>query len=505
MSEQSFPPSPGRDIPEHSLVPVVRSGYFHHRSVRPGELPSVMKKHIFTGTLGSAWGTVITGIIYVYFGNAIGMTQFQWGVLGGLTAWVVVVQPLGAMLGVRAGSRKLVWFWTALTDRVLRLAGVVLAFLLWRAGHPGAYLIFMLGISVATLIGNLSPGPWFGWLATIIPREVQGTFWGRRDSWISLVVIAVILPSGLLMDLVPPGGKLEIAAVILAAASVLGFVDIIVHGTIPEPPLAGKPPGGSFSGMLVPLRDKGFRPWLLFTGIWNLSMGLGGALCALYFMENLQFKNDLLGGMFAVSVTGLAGILLAARTVGRLIDRIGIKRVLFLGYFFWCLIPAIWLFATPRTAILWVGLAGLIGGIFPAAATNAGVKLVTRFPSPEESSMYMAVSTMVGSVAGGLASLIAGGFLKLMGERSFTVLGLVVSAFPLLFMVSFILRLITTFTLIPRVRVSGGPREEERPFLLPMFFEGVPGINRIMRTQRNRRKARRPGAAPWQGIERRRR
>jgi len=413
----------------------------------------------------------------VYFGNAIGMTQFQWGVLGGLSAWVVVVQPLGAMLGERAGSRKLVWFWTALTDRVLRLVGVVIAFLLWRAGHPGAYLFFMLGICVATLIGNFSPGPWFGWLATIIPREVQGTFWGRRDSWISLVVIAVILPSGLLMDLVPPGGKLDIAAVILAAASVLGLVDIFIHGTIPEPPLAGKSSGGSFSGMLVPLRDRGFRPWLLFTASWNLSMGLGGALCVLYFMENLQFKNDLLGGMFAVSVTGLIGTFLAARTVGRMVDRIGIKRVLFIGYFFWCLIPATWLFATPHTAILWVGLAGLIGGVFPAAATNAGVKLVTRFPSPEESGMYMAVSTMVGSIAGGLASLIAGGFLKLMGERSFTVLGLVVSAFPLLFVASFILRLITTFALIPRIRVTGAAREEERKFLLPLFFKGLPGIN----------------------------
>lgn len=502
MSPQSFPPSTRRGIPRHSLAPIGRVRYFLRRPVQPGELPSLMKKHIFTGTLGSAWGTVITGIIYVYFGNAIGMTQFQWGVLGGLSAWVVVVQPLGAMLGERAGSRKLVWFWTALTDRVLRLVGVVIAFLLWRAGHPGAYLFFMLGICVATLIGNLSPGPWFGWLATIIPREVQGTFWGRRDSWISLVVITVILPSGLLMDLIPPGGKLDIAAVILAAASVLGLVDIFIHGTIPEPPLAGKSSGGSFSGMLVPLRDRGFRPWLLFTASWNLSMSLGGALCVLYFMENLQFKNNLLGGMFAVSVTGLVGTFLAARTVGRMVDRIGIKRVLFIGYFFWCLIPAIWLFATPRTAILWVGLAGLIGGVFPAAATNAGVKLVTRFPSPEESGMYMAVSTMVGSIAGGLASLIAGGFLKLMGERSFTVLGLVVSAFPLLFVASFILRLITTFALIPRIRVTGAVREEERQFLLPLFFEGLPGINQIMRTQRNRRKRR--AGAPWQGIERRR-
>jgi MFS family permease len=258
MSHQNFPRDSVRSGIPRDLVPAGRMKYFLHRHVQPGELPSLMKKHIFTGTLGSAWGAVITGIIYVFFGNAIGMTQFQWGILGGLSAWVVVVQPLGAMLGERAGSRKLVWFWTALTDRVLRLVGVAVAFFLWRAGHPGAYLFFMLGICVATLIGNLSPGPWFGWLATIIPREVQGTFWGRRDSWISLVVMAVILPSGLLMDLVPPGGKLEIAAIILAAASVLGLVDIIIHGTIPEPPLAVK---SSAPGFFLP--RAGTSAWAL--------------------------------------------------------------------------------------------------------------------------------------------------------------------------------------------------------------------------------------------------
>src|SRR5208282_4434349 len=115
------------------------AGYFAQRPVRPGELPAIMRKHIATGAMGSAWGTIITGIIYVYFGNAIGLSRLQWGVLGGICLWVVMMQPLGTVLAGRAGSRRLVWFWTALADRVLRMVGIIGAFLMWRAGSTSGY------------------------------------------------------------------------------------------------------------------------------------------------------------------------------------------------------------------------------------------------------------------------------------------------------------------------------------------------------------------------------
>jgi MFS family permease len=466
-----------------------RAGYFARRPVRPGELPRLMKKHIFTGTMGASWGNLISGIILVYFGNAIGMTQLEWGILGGISAWVVIVQPLGAILGERARSRKFVFFWTSIMDRILRMLGITGAFFMWRAGNTSGYLLFMTAICVGTLVGNLAQGPWFAWLATIIPREVQGTFWGRRDSWISLVVILVTLPSGFLMDAIPQGGKVETAFVILLAASVLGFLDLIIHSTIPEPPRVGKQTRASFEGILTPFRDKRFRPWLVFVAFWNFGQNLGGALCVLYFMENLGFKNNLLGGMIAINGVGLFGTLFAARRVGRMVDRYGIKRMLMLGFFFWSLLPAIWLFATPATALVWVGLASLIGGAFPAAANNAAIKLVTRFPKPEESAMYMACSTTIASIAAGLGSIGAGAFLNLLSGWSVTILGLVLSGFPLLFIISAISRMTVTFTLLPKVRLSGAMQEEDRPFLLPMFFESVPGISRLMRQQRQARLA----------------
>ncbi len=475
-----------------------RPPYFAQRPVRPGELPAIMKTHIATGTMGSAWGNILTGIIYVYFGNAIGLTRLQWGILGGISSWVVVVQPIGTMIAQRIGSRRLVWFWSAMADRTLRMAGIVIAYLLWASGRTEGSLLFVVGICAGTLIGNLSPGPWYGWLCTIIPREVHGSFWGRRDSWISLVIILVALPSGLVMDLVPAGIKLETAAAILTLASVVGLLDLFIHRTIPEPPLAPALARGSLSGMLAPLKDRGFRPWLVFTACWSFSQALGGSLATLYFMDNLGFRDDLLGGMISVTVVGLLGTLLAARRMGRMVDRFGVKRVLAASHLLWAFVPAFWLFALPGRALVWVGLAGVIGSVFSAAATNASLKLATRFPASEDGGMYMAISTVVGSVAGGLGALAAGVFLNAMGPWSVPVFGLVVSAFPVLFTVSTALRLATVFGLLPRVRAAPAGPADERLFLLPLFFEGLPSIARRRRgaervLARPRRRRRRRG------------
>ncbi len=436
-----------------------------------------MRRHIFTGCMGSIWGNLVTGIVYVYFGNAVGMTRLQWGVLGAVTSWVIVAQPLGAVLGERIGSRKKVWFWFVLADRLLRFAGFAAAFLIFRSGGLSARLVFIAAVSAASLLGNIAVPPWYGWLATLVPRDIQGSFWGRRDAWISFAVVAVILPSGLLIDKVSADWKLEAAAAILSAAGLLGVLDILIHVTIPEPPVNRTPGSSAFSNVLKPLRDRRFRPWLVFIAFWNVGLNLGGSLCTLYFMENLGFKNDLLGGMFAINAASLITGLLTARKAGRLVDKWGVRRVLFLGHALWSIVPVFWLFALPQTAVFWIGSSNLLLGAAQLAANNAGVKLVTRFPSPEDSSMYMAVSNSVANIAAGIGALAAGIILDLFGTWSFAVGSVILSGFPLIFAVSVALRLASVVLLVPRIREKGEAPMDRRRFLLPLFFR-LPGSGR---------------------------
>lgn len=445
---------------------------FRRRRVAPEELPWIMRRHIITGSMGMVWGTLIGGILFTWFGNTIGMSQFHWGVLGAIGAWVVLLQPVSALLGARFGSRKLVWYWFALGERVVRLAALAGAWLAWRAGLPSAWVILVALVSLSGAAGSMSNPVWWGWLATLIPRDAQGSFWGRRDTWTSIAVAAVMLPTTFLIDRIPAGAKPAAVFSALMAASAIGILDILLHAAIPEPPVPDAKRSGSLARVLKPVRDRRFRPWLVFIGAWNLSMSLGGSLCMLYFMENLGLKDNLLGGAIALNVVSIAGSIVSARRMGRLVDRWGSRRMLLIGHLGWALLPAIWLFATPRTAVLWISIAGLVSGIFATAGNNAGLKLVTRFPPPEESPMYVAVSNAIANIAGGLGSLAAGGFLQLMGGWTASLGRLTLSAFPLLFLVSFVLRLASALAFIPRIREQG-TRDDERPMLLPLFF-GLP-------------------------------
>jgi predicted MFS family arabinose efflux permease len=124
-----------------------------------------------------------------------------------------------------------------------------------------------------------------------------------------------------------------------------------------------------------------------------------------------------------------------------------------------------------------VGISNLVVGVVQLMANNVGVKLVTRFPSPENSPMYMAVSNSITNIAAGLGSLAAGIALNISGTWSFSLGTVVISGFPLIFAASTVLRFISVFTLVPRIREKGEAPLDRRRFLLPLFFK-LPKIDR---------------------------
>ena len=422
--------------------------------------------------MGTVWGTLISGILFTWFGNTIGMSQFHWGVLGAVGAWVVLLQPVSALLGARLGSRKLVWYWFALGERVVRLAALAGAWLAWRAGLPSAWVILVALVSLSGAAGSMSSPVWWGWLATLIPREIQGSFWGRRDTWTSIAVAAVILPTTFLIDQIPAGAKPVAVFSVLMATSVIGILDILLHAAIPEPPMPVSDRSGSMARVLKPLRDRRFRPWLVFIVAWNLSMSLGGSLCMLYFMENLGLKDNLLGGAVALNVVSTAGQHPERPPHGADGGPVG---------------------QPPRAADRPPGLVAASRDLAvrdpahrgdldrPAGHRERHLRDRGQQRRPEAGDPFSPARGEP-DVRRGVqrdrqhrrrpGALAAGAFLQLMGDWTAPVGRLVLSPFPLLFLLSFVLRLSTTLALVPRIREQG-VRDDERPMLLPLFF-GLP-------------------------------
>lgn len=430
-------------------------GYFIQRIVYPWELPSIMRKHTLTGAMGGIWLNLASGMFFVYFGTRIGLTPVQWGIMAGLSSWLIALQPLAAAAATRAGRRKAIWFWFAMLERSLRFLGIIAAFFLWKQGSPGAGAVLMLAIVAANLFGAMANPPWLSWLADIIPQEQHGSFWGKRASWVAAAVILSIVPAGLFMDLVSEANKLSAVVGVFAAATFIGVLDLLIHGTIPEPEMIRPGSKHLLQQFRAPLRDSEFRPWLLFNFCWTFSMTLGGSLATLYFVNDLGIKNSFLGGAIVLTSLGLLGGVLSGRSSGRLVDRAGVRRVLFAAHCVWSLLPLFWFFARPAAALWFLGLGSLVGGAASTAGSTAANKLVTRIPPAPVRTMYIAVSTSLGSIAGGLGPIVAGSILHFVSDATIGLGGLELGGFHLIFFASFGLRSLTTLLLARRIRDVG--------------------------------------------------
>jgi MFS family permease len=425
--------------------------YFERRIVYPTELPSIMRKHIYTGVMGNIWASLIAGLFFIHFGTSIGLSEFHWGILAAGSAWFATAQLVSAHITQRTGKRKALWFWFAITDRSLRLMGMLLAFCLWQAGWPYAAIVFIVAINVSDLFNSMTSPPWLSWLADIIPSEEHGTFWGRRSAWIALATVVVIIAAAVVADKTPKPYQLQAIIGIFVLATIVGLADLIIHGTIPEPQMVLPERNHFWRQVLEPLRDRAFRPWLTFNAAWTFSMTLGGALAALYFLNELKFKNDFVGGVIVVSCIPLLGTMISGKWSGRLVDRFGTRPVLYWGHMAWALFPVFWLAATPRTALVMIAIASAIAGVSCTAASTAANKLVVRVPPPGYCPIYAAVSTTLSCVVGGVAVLGAGTMLKALQGWSITIAGRPFGAFHLLFATSIVLRLIAVLVLVPRL------------------------------------------------------
>jgi MFS family permease len=368
----------------------------------------------------------------------------------------VAAQPLAARLTQRLGRRKKFWVTATLTGRTVRYLAVVASYGLWRGGRPAAVPVLIAGVVVANLFGAGAEPTWLSWLADIIPEKEHGAFWGRRAAWIAGATVLMLVGASVFADLAPLTRKPEAVLAVFTVAWILGVVDIVLHGSIPEPPMHAASDHHMLRQVAQPLRDRRFRPWLVFICCWTFSMTLGGALSELYAVEHLGIKANFLGGSVAMTGVMLFGSLLTGRWSGRLVDGLGVRRILLVGHLGWATLPLFWVGATPGTALGWLAGSNLVGGTFSTAAGTAANKLVTRLPPASARTMYIAVSATLASLMGGLGSFVAGSVLRLAGEGPLRVANLALPPFALLFITSAALRFASVL-LVPRIaRDSAG-------------------------------------------------
>ncbi len=315
------------------------------RAVRHG-----MRMNIVAGSMGMFWVAAVLGIPLTMFMEALGAS----GVLIGVTATVqqlsMLFQIPSALIAERLSRRKLFWGIVALSHRALWFVPVLLPVLL--AGQPARMAKVMVWIvAVSAALGNGSAAAWWSWMADLIPERLRGSFWGRRQSLVTLSHLVGVSVLGWLLDLFPDprlaGGDYRGFMLVFFIGAVMGCGDIIVHMWVPEPqPRPRRREAGWLAVILAPLRERDFVRATLAIGIWTFGIGVSGQFGFLYLKREFAASYTHLS---AITIAASLGVVLAGVLWGYVMDRIGARNLGAITMLIAPLCGLVWFFMRPGT------------------------------------------------------------------------------------------------------------------------------------------------------------
>ncbi|RMG55601.1 MAG: MFS transporter, partial [Acidobacteria bacterium] len=249
------------------MLPSIARSPSHFSEVRRS-----LSLSLYDGFFASVYAVLTGGFFLTGFALSLGATEWEIGLLAALPFVANWFQFVGSYLVQRMGRRAPVCVWTATTARLLWLLVALLPFS--RRSHED-WIIWGLMVLVATsyFLGAISAVAWLSWIADVVPENLRGRFFGRRNMFNGIATVGTSLIGGWFLD--AWGKTLSDFQWLFLVAVMAGLMSIGFLKRIPEPPLTSSPQKQAyFRALLRPLIDANFRRLLLFTMVWSFGVNL---------------------------------------------------------------------------------------------------------------------------------------------------------------------------------------------------------------------------------------
>jgi MFS family permease len=332
------------------------------------------------------------------------------GLLAAVPHLTQFIQLIGVYLVERFRTRRLISVVSATTARISYVV-MVAAMLVPLTDLALAMLVAAVALRYS--FGAIAGAAWNAWLPDIVPLERRSEFFGKRLRIMAIVGTGLSLAAAGLVDWWSghtPDGFRYAYMVLFALALVSGLHSVYCMARMPEPKMGLRSQELPLVRVLAkPFSDINFSRLMLFLGTWNFAVNLAAPFFTVYMLRRLGLDLTLVTVFIILSQ--LSNVLATAYW-GRIADRYSNKSVLgvcgplFIGCIF------AWTFTTfPERHLLTIPLLiviHMLTGVATAgvglASTTIGMKLAPR----NEITSYLACSSVVVSLASGLAPIIGG-------------------------------------------------------------------------------------------------
>ena len=320
---------------------------------------------------------------------------------------VAAAQLLGAAIVARGMRRR------RLSRLTVALHAASWLVVFWAAAitkNPWTVVVvYAAGVFATSLSG---PG-WLSWMNELVPIELRGAYWGKRNMIAGLVQFGAIAVAGLALRAAEPTGKILVAfGVLYTLAALARGGGVIALGFQYEPPMEREPEGErqGFIAFLRALPRDDFGRFVFFSVFMTFSVNIMGPVFSIYLLKSMGLDY------FAYTAVTMASMVLSYTAMsywGPLTDRFGNRRILFVTSGALPLIALAWVFVKNLPAMIGLQLfSGFVWAGVNLSTTNYIFDSVDKRKIAPTMASFNALNNIcafAGSVTGGaLATAVAG-------------------------------------------------------------------------------------------------
>ena len=406
---------------------------------------------IIDGALAAVMGSLAGGIFLIGFAiKVLKATPEQIGILAALPMFANLVQIFGSYLIERTGRKKPLCFISILLSRLLWLVIVMLPLGIFSGVSDWRMWILVAVIGASSFFGSLAGVAWLAWMSDLVPENIRGSYFGKRNMIASACGMAAMLAGGKFITMWGNRFTEEnpFGFVILFAIGILmGIASAWFLFRIPETGRAREDAGKGFDFSLFfkPLKDKNFLALILFASFWMFAIQIAGPFYGVFMIENLKidFTAITVFGTFATLAT-----LIMMKIWGPISDKLGNKPIIIVSGVILVIVPFIWILALPGAYYIPVLIAHILSAAFMAGASLSQFNIMIKLSPREGRSMYLALFAAITGIVGASAPIFGGVLSKAMQNISFQLFAYKVTNLQIIFIISAFLQAFTMFFII---------------------------------------------------------